>query len=101
MSDPKLEKIDAPTDPGDWMYLGDHHDYSHYWVYNKNGKVVYECWIVDYSGLKGFRMKDCISETQIAGRDITDAKVALDFADRMMTQIEEHGEIVNASFEWP
>lgn len=102
MSDPKLNPRDVPTDPGNWTYLGDHGDYLHYWSYEKGGKAVYECYIKKISGnLYNFRLLDKISNERLAGRDITDANIALDFADKMMHQIEDHDEIVNHNFDWP
>lgn len=102
MSDTELTYRDVPTDPENWTYLGNHGDYLHFWTYEKGGKAVYECYIKHISGnLHKFRLMDNISGDKLAGRDITDINVALDFADKMMQQIVDHDEIQNHDFNWP
>lgn len=55
-----LEPRDTPTDPENWVYLGDHGDYLHYWTYKKGGKAIYECYIRGDS-IYSFRLIDNIS----------------------------------------
>lgn len=91
--------VERPPEPGDWRWLGNYDSADHLWIYEDGKGYVTHDLVVNSSSL-GYdgeireRISGCSKIMGLTGFDSIER--AFGWANAMMLQIEEDGEIIDA-----